>query len=126
MSDTTAPSILVVEDEFLIRMMLVETLADEGFRVIEAGATDEALDLLRDHASVSLMITDLTLPGTMDGLELARQVRNLRAELPIIYVTGRPDGIDPGLLQPHDRVIAKPYLPSQIAEAARAILRLVV
>ena len=108
-------TIVIVEDEFLIRMMLAETLTDDGYHVAEAGTADEALAQLHAHSAIALMITDLSLPGSMDGLALAQSARDYQHGLPIIFVTGRPDTIAPESLGPHDAVVAKPYLPSEIA-----------
>jgi DNA-binding response OmpR family regulator len=122
MHDNCPPVVLIVEDEFLIRMMLAETLVDQGFDVIEAGTADEAVPHLRQNPAIALMITDLTLPGAMDGLGLAQWVRTHRADLPIIYVTGRPDAIRADGLGTRDAIVAKPYLPSEIAAAAVRML----
>jgi CheY-like chemotaxis protein len=122
MNDVPPRTILIVEDEFLIRMMLAETLQDEGFEVAEAGTAADAIALLHDKSEIALLITDLTLPGSMDGMELARWARQFRPELPIIYVTGRPDAITRDMLTAKDAVVAKPYLPSEIATAATRML----
>jgi CheY-like chemotaxis protein len=110
--------ILVVEDDFLIRLTLVEALADDGFAVVEAGTAEEALRLLKG-LEVSLVLTDIQLPGGMDGREMARHIRAERPGLPIIYTTGRPDeGLTPS---DRDLIITKPYLPSEICAAARLL-----
>jgi DNA-binding response OmpR family regulator len=70
------------------------------------------------------MITDLTLPGRMDGVALGQWTRQQHATLPIIYVTGRPDSIAREGLTARDAVMAKPYLPSEIAAAARRMIAL--
>jgi DNA-binding response OmpR family regulator len=114
--------VLIVEDEFLIRMMLAETLSDEGFAVLEAGSADEAIPLLQNQPDIALMITDLTLPGSMDGVALGQWTRQRRTDLPIIYVTGRPDSIPRAGLTARDAVVAKPYLPSEIAAAAKLMI----
>src|SRR5947209_2283421 len=111
------PKILIVEDEFLIRLTLAEALADEGFRVVEAESGDEALALL-DAEEITLLLTDIQLPGSMDGLALAREARRRWPDIPVIYMTGRPDTMRAD--QPasaHDVYIAKPYLPSEVCAA---------
>jgi DNA-binding response OmpR family regulator len=122
MNDVPPRTILIVEDEFLIRMMLAETLVDEGFDVAEAGTATDGIALMQRNAGIVLLITDLTLPGSMDGMGLAQWVRRFRPDLPIIYVTGRPDSITRDMLRPRDVVVAKPYLPSEIATAALRML----
>src|ERR1700726_3265621 len=68
--------VLVVEDEALVRAMGAVIFADAGFRVIEAVNGEEALELLNADAEVGLLFTDIGLPGTIDGLALARHVRD--------------------------------------------------
>jgi DNA-binding response OmpR family regulator len=113
--------ILVVEDDFLIRMTLTESLQSEGFVVIEADSGEAALVQLRADPSICLLMTDMQLSGSLDGQALVRAVRAENAVLPIIYMTGRPDRV--GSVDPaREMVIGKPYLPSQICAAARALV----
>lgn len=70
------PTILVVEDEILIRIELADELRDQGYAVIEAADANEALSILRSNAGVDVLVTDIRMPrGTMDGLALAGRVR---------------------------------------------------
>lgn len=69
-------TILVVEDEPLIRMTAVATLEDAGFQVLEAGNSAQALDMLARHEDVSILLTDVRMPGRMDGLGLVAQVQH--------------------------------------------------
>ena len=108
--------VLIVEDEFLIRLTLSEALADEGFEVLEAEEGEAALHLLHEDPSVSLLLTDMQLPGPMDGRALAAAARKARPDLPVIYTSGRPDADIRG---PRDMFLAKPYLPSDIISAVR-------
>jgi len=116
-----AKRILVVEDDFLIRMTLTEALESEGFLVIEADSGEAALVQLRSDPSISLLMTDMQLSGGLDGQALAKAVRVENAILPIIFMTGRPDrveAIDPA----REMVIGKPYLPSEICAAVRRMI----
>ena len=113
--------ILIVEDEFLIRLTLSEALADEGFDVVEAETGDEALRLVETDPTIRLMLTDMQLPGTLDGAQLAARVREHNPEMPIIFVTGRPE-VGGSLLTARDLFIAKPYLPSEVCTAARKLI----
>jgi DNA-binding response OmpR family regulator len=113
--------ILVVEDDFLIRMTLSEALESEGFVVIEADSGEAALVQLRSDPSICLLLTDMQLSGGLDGRALAAAVRAENAILPIIYMTGRPDRV--GAIDPaREMVIGKPYLPSEICAAARSLV----
>lgn len=115
----SGPRILIVEDEFLVRLTLSEALADEGFDVVEAGSGAEALAVLGAHPEIVLLLTDIQLPGGLDGLELARAVRRHVPSMPVIFMTGRPDSIAGTSRSPRDVYIAKPYLPSQVCSVAR-------
>lgn len=116
------PRILLVEDEFLIRMTLLEALSDEGFDVMEASTGDDALPLLKADPSIRLLLTDMQLPGSLDGRDLARKAREAMPGLPVIYMSGRPDAMR-DLASSLDVVIAKPYLPSDVCAAAVRLTR---
>ena len=112
--------ILLVEDEWLIRTLLAEALADEGFAVREAENGDQASVLIaRDPAVFTLLVTDIHMPGSLDGTGVARLVRTQRPDLPIIYMTGRPDLLNS--LQPfgpRETMLRKPFaLPNLLAAA---------
>ncbi len=120
--DIPMTRVLIVEDEFLIRLMLSESLTDEGYDVAEASSGEQALGILADDPSaVDLVLTDIQLGAAMNGYELARQLRELAAELPIIFMTGRPE-VAKERMTGRDRFVAKPYLPSEICSVARELL----
>lgn len=114
--------ILLVEDEFLVRLTLVEALTEEGFRVIEAATGDEAAALLESEPSIRLLMTDIQLPGSLDGRALAKRVRALQPDLPVIFMTGRPEMIGPPVPGQRELFVAKPYLPLEICAAAHRLL----
>lgn len=118
--DSPGPTCLIVEDEYLIRVILVEALADDGFVVVEATDVGEAIAVL-EKTPIDLLLTDVQLPGERNGLALARWARQQRPDLPVIYMTGRPDSVQD--LDPSGReaLVAKPYLPSEICAAARRL-----
>ena len=115
------PRILVVEDEFLIRLTLVEALTDEGFDVVEAESGDEALPLLQSDPSIGILLTDIQLPGKLDGNGLVRRARETRPELPVLFMTGRPDPTAEAAASPNDSFIAKPYTLTDICNAVRRL-----
>jgi len=114
-----ARRVLVVEDEFLIRMTLAEALGDEGFEVIEAETADAALPMLQSDPNIHLLLTDIQLPGVLNGRTLAQKVREHKPSLPIIFMTGRPDPTDQASAL--DVFISKPYTLNDICEAARRL-----
>jgi DNA-binding response OmpR family regulator len=113
--------ILVVEDDFLIRMTLTEALESEGFLVLEADSGEAALVQLRSDPSIGLLMTDMQLSGGLDGQALVRAVRSENAILPIIYMTGRPDRVG-AIDATREMVVAKPYTPTDICAAVRRML----
>lgn len=81
--------VLVVEDEPLIRMGLAGTLEDMGYRVKEARNADEAWTILESDGGARLVITDVDMPGSMDGLTLARRIRATWPNLPVLIMSGK-------------------------------------
>lgn len=84
----SSETILVVEDEAIIRWAWAQDLIDAGFAVREAGTGDEALDILVSEQRVDALVTDIRMPGFVDGWTLAERAREDRRELPVIYTTG--------------------------------------
>lgn len=115
------PQILVVEDEFLIRLTLVEALGDEGYAVLEAESGDAALPMLQNCGAISLLLTDIQLPGSLDGRALAVRLRQDIPDLPVIFMTGRPDQAFE-VASPLDVFITKPYTLNDICIAAKRLV----
>ncbi len=116
------PRVLVVEDEFLIRLTLTEVLGDEGFDVTEAADGEQAVALLGSNGSFDLVMTDVNLPGKVSGWAVADAARAHRADLPVVFVSGGaqpPAGRRPS---PHDAFVQKPYSPSDITAVARRMV----
>ena len=109
--------VLVVDDEPLVRAVIAETLADEGFDVTEAASGDEAKRLVDDDG-FDLLLTDVHMPGSIDGLQLAAFAREADPTLPIVVVTGRPEvGRTVHNLQPRCALVTKPYTVATILSA---------
>lgn len=113
-------TILVVDDELLVRAMFGDALRDEGYVVIEAVNADEALAILRSSIRVEVVLTDLRMPGSMDG---AGFVHLVRAEFPLLKVlmlAGQlPDIATCELL---DGYLSKPVTPSQVRDFVRSVV----
>jgi CheY-like chemotaxis protein len=105
----TSKSVLLVEDEILIRNLVSDWLIESGFAVHEAETAAEALDYLDSGATVDVLFTDINLPGSMNGAELAQRARQRRPELPIVYASGRFRACDIGPLVPRALFMPKPY-----------------
>lgn len=110
-------TVLLVEDDPLLRMSLSDTLTDMGHRVVEASTADEALACLARDSGIGVLITDVGLP-LIDGQELARRARESRPDLGVIFATGysaaRIPDPDPAS---NTRCLRKPFEPKQLAEA---------
>jgi DNA-binding NtrC family response regulator len=103
--------ILYVEDDETIRMVGSEALRDAGFDVLEAKSADEAILLLSDPDEVGALFTDIRLPGTMDGIELAYETRKAHPDMPVLVASGYAARINERLraLQPPISFMKKPF-----------------
>lgn len=99
--------ILLAEDEVLVRELAFEDLTDAGFEVVAARNGDAALAILQDDRNFDLLFTDIRMPGSIDGWELAAEAKRLIPGLKVVYSTGL-DESDKGL-DSSDRLIQKPY-----------------
>jgi len=117
-----ARTVLVVDDEPIVRDVVVRYLRHEGYRTLQAGDGDEARRLI-EEAEPSLVVLDVMLPGT-DGLALCRWIRH-RSELPVIMLTARGDEADRivGLELGADDYVAKPFSPRELVARVRTVLR---
>lgn len=115
------PVLLVVEDDFLVRLTLVDALTDDGFEVLEAADAQEALNHVCARSDIAAMLTDINLPGA-DGFALARAVRVIRPGLPILYASGRYATVDDGKSVEGARFLAKPFTPSLAAAVIRDLM----
>jgi DNA-binding response OmpR family regulator len=115
-------TVLVVDDEPIVREVVASYLGREGFRTLEAENGDEALRLL-EEADPALVVLDVMLPGT-DGLELCRWIRG-RSDVPVIMLTARGEETDRivGLELGADDYVTKPFSPRELASRVRAVLR---
>ncbi len=114
-------TVIVVEDETIVRMDIAMSLEDEGFTVLEASNADEAIGLLNAHAEIRLMFTDIDMPGSMDGLKLAEAVRDRWPPVKIIIASGHRQLRD-DLLPIEGKFFSKPYDHARIISAIREML----
>ena len=119
-----AVCILVVEDEPVIRFLVAEGLAEAGFDVCEAEDGDRASVLIEDCPTpFTLLVTDIHMPGTLNGLAVASLMRVRHPSIPVIYTTGRPDALGAvGRLRDNEALLAKPFAPSDLLSLARRLL----
>jgi DNA-binding response OmpR family regulator len=115
-------TVLVVDDEPIVRDVVVRFLRREGYRTLEAGDGDTALALVETE-SPDLVVLDLMLPGT-DGMSVCRRIR-ARSELPVIMLTARTEEADRivGLELGADDYVTKPFSPRELAARVKTVLR---
>jgi CheY-like chemotaxis protein len=106
--------VLLVEDEFLICDMMAEALSQHGFEVHAAMNAHDALEHLTCGAPCDILLTDLNLGPGIDGVMLSRMVRELRPDLPVVYVSGSYNRLDQFQAVPGARFVAKPCNPDRL------------
>ena len=114
-----ARALVIVEDEELLRWYASELFSDAGYRVHEAATADAALQVLEGEPDLKLVFTDVTLPGSMDGTELAHHVARHWPHIAIIVVSGKPP---PTKLPEGARFHAKPYDREAVLRHAREMI----
>jgi CheY-like chemotaxis protein len=113
------PVILLVEDDVLIRFATAEMLRDEGYAVLEAVDATEALALLETGHPLDLVLSDVRMPGDMDGVALTYAMKTLRPNLPMVLVSSH---LPPDCQHAGDDFLAKPYGPSQLFELVQKLV----
>jgi len=113
--------VLIVEDEMILRMFAVDMVEDAGYTPVEAVDADEAIALLESRSDIALMCTDVRMPGSMDGLGLARTVHERWPSIKIIVVSGQlnPPSSD---LPPCSRFFGKPLEAGQMMAEMRSMI----
>ena len=112
--------ILVVEDEPAVRAVAVEALEEDGFEAIEAPSADHALTILQARDDIQVVFTDVTMPGNLNGFDLARIAQALYGNIPVIIASGAlPSGVSG--LAPNARFLQKPYRMARVIELIRQV-----
>jgi CheY-like chemotaxis protein len=112
-------TILLVEHEVLVRMSLAEELRNAGYVVLEASNADEALDLLQGHP-VRVVLSDIRMPGRLDGVELAHAIRVQHPEIKIVLASAQ--SFSAGHWSDHDGFFPKPYDARRLLEHIKTLL----
>ncbi|NPD70238.1 response regulator (plasmid) [Lichenicola cladoniae] len=118
--------ILFAEDEGLIRMMTAESLRDEGFDVVDAWDGDEPVRLLEAGETFDIVVTDVHMPGSRDGIDVAVHARRLHPRIPVIVASAYEPNHMPRLaiLDPAAIYIGKPYSLVDLMDAVRRLTTL--
>lgn len=120
--DQNPPTVLVVEDEPMIRMAVQETLEDHGFRTVEAANAREALDAIEKMGrTIDLVFTDIRMPGEMDGVKLAKWVHEQMPRIPVIVASAYPQNADEAKAA-GEEVFVKPYRMEDVVARIRATI----
>ncbi|HEV2444560.1 MAG TPA: ATP-binding protein, partial [Candidatus Sulfopaludibacter sp.] len=117
-------TILLVEDDEMVRRLVRETLEREGYKILEAQDSEDARRMAEQYeGAIPLMITDVVMPK-VNGRDLARQLVRRRPEMKVLYMSGYTDGaiVNSGLLQKDVAFLQKPFTPSSLAEMVRLVL----
>ncbi len=117
----TQHTVLIVEDEVLIRMSSAAMLEDAGFRILEAGSSAEALEMLLENKDIDVLMTDVRMPGEMDGLDLVALVHRVHPDIRAIVVSGNTsaeDACDAGAIG----FLPKPYMAHSLVRAVKDLL----
>ena len=119
----TGETVLIVEDEPVVRAVIVEMLGEQGYRTLEAIDGPSGLRILRTNARIDLLVTDVGLPG-MNGRQLADQARETRPGLKVLFITGYAESvaISDGFLQPGMEMITKPFDLDNLSRRIRAMV----
>ncbi len=117
-----APTVLVVDDEIIVRTVIADYLRDCGYRVFEAGSAEDAVQILNSELKVDIVFTDLELPGRSSGLELARWIRKHQPHMKVILTSGVYSSAElAGELCEAGPPIVKPYESNVVVERIRSL-----
>jgi PAS domain S-box-containing protein len=119
----TGETVLVIEDEPVVRGVVLEMLAEQGYRTLEAVDGPSGLKILRSDGRIDLLVTDVGLPG-MNGRQVADHARESRPDLKILFITGYAESVAmaDGFLQPGMEMITKPFDLDHLARRIRAMI----
>ena len=118
---TVKPTVLVVEDDCLVRLDTMQTLREAGFAVVEADGADEALEVIGARDDIDVLFTDIQMPGRVDGVELARRAHQLQPAIRLLLTSGkvRPT---PQEIPDSGQFLAKPYSAREVTGAVTRLL----
>jgi PAS domain S-box-containing protein len=117
-------TVLVVDDEPTVRMLVIEVLAELGYSALEAGDGAAGLKILQSDARIDLLVTDIGLPGGMNGRQMVEAARDSRPDLEVLFITGYAENalIGNGQLEPGMHVMTKPFAMEALASRIRELI----
>ena len=114
------PTVLVVEDDILVRMLMTDSLREADYKVIEASNGDQAIAILRSGTKVHVVLSDVRMPGSLDGVDLAKLVKAELPQVKFVLVSGH---LRPLEAVEHDGFFAKPYDVDRVIAYIQTLLR---
>jgi len=114
------PLVLIVEDEPLLRLLAVSLIEEAGFDTLEASSADQAIAFLETDAHIQIVFTDIDLPGGMDGMRLAAEIRDRWPPIELILTSGHVKVSDAELLA-RGHFFSKPYDAGQLIRTLRSL-----
>src|SRR3981081_4826863 len=121
LAESKRPVVLIVEDEFLLRMNAADMIEAAGFEVVEAANAAEAIEILEARRDITVGFTDIQMPGSMDGLKLAQAVRGRWTPLQIVATSGHVN-VSETDLPDGGRFLPKPYSRQEITGVLRELI----
>jgi CheY-like chemotaxis protein len=118
-ANAIARVVLVVEDEFLLRCSITESLREVGYTVLETASGEEALALSQSGMSIDIVFTDINLIGAITGWDVAESLRAAAPSMSVLYTSG--EAVDPARCVSDSMLIAKPYLHGDVLEACQRL-----
>lgn len=118
--DCSSPTVLIVEDEALIRMFASDITAEAGFRVVEVSNADEAMAAIEADPSIGIVFTDIHMAGSMDGLAMSHVVRGRWPPMKFLIVSGHRK-VEQGQLPAESKFFSKPYDEAEIVSALHSL-----
>ena len=114
------PVVLVVEDEYWQRVHAADVIGRAGYDVVEANSADEAIKLLEARQDIRIVFTDIEMPGSMDGLRLARAIRDRWPPIELIITSGK-HRLDAEQIPKRGKFLPKPYDPDALVETIKTL-----
>lgn len=116
----SAALVLVVDDDFLVRMNAVFLLEEAGFDTVQAGSADEAITLLEARSDIRVVFTDINMPGSMDGLALAHAIRRRWPPVELVLTSGY-ERVQDEEMPERGLFLGKPYQPTELVRVVQSL-----
>lgn len=118
----TRPTVLVVDDECLVRIVAADFLEDAGYDVLDAENAEHALSVLAKHDEVTVLVTDINMPGSMDGVALANAVHRIRPDIALVLTSGATF-LTEEQIPDSGKFLSKPYSFQDLAKTVETVMR---